>query len=128
MAERIKIPFTNKTTTKKARKVSIIGGDEGYRLFVEGVKEYAMIMLDVKGHIIGWNIGAEKLLGYKEKEIVGKHFSKLFSLEDRKASKPEKELETALETGKGEDENWLIKKNKSEFWASGVSTPLRDKA
>jgi len=128
MAKKVNIPFSSKTTTKKARKVSIVGGDEGYRLFVEGVKEYAMIMLDTKGHVIGWNQGAENLLGYKEKEIVGKHFSKLFNREDRKAGKPDTELKNALEKGKGEDENWLVRKDKSEFWASGVSTPLRDKA
>jgi len=125
---RVKMPFASKTTTNKAREVSVVGGDEGYRLFVEGVKEYAMIMLDIKGHIIGWNKGAENLLGYKEKEIVGKHFSRLFSLEDRKADKPKLELHQALETGTGEDENWLIRCDKSQFWASGMSTPLRDKA
>ncbi len=124
----VKVPFTNKTTTKKAREISVVGGDEGYRLFVEGVKEYAMIMLDIKGYVIGWNIGAENLLGYKEKDIVGKHFSRLFTLEDRKADKPKLELEQALETGTGEDENWLVRRDKSQFWASGMSTPLRDKA
>ncbi len=128
MDKKIKVPFTNKTTTEKARRVSIVGGDEGYRLFVEGVKEYAMIMLDTKGNIIGWNKGAENLLGYKEKEIIGKHFSRLFTLEDRKANKPKLELEQALETGTGEDENWLVRCDKSRFWASGMSTPLRDKA
>jgi len=124
----VKVPFTNKTTTKKAREGSIVGADEGYRLFVEGVKEYAMIMLDLKGYVIGWNIGAENLLGYKEKAIVGKHFSRLFTLEDRTADKPKLELKQALETGTGEDENWLVRRDKSQFWASGMSTPLRDKA
>jgi len=138
MDKRMVIPFTNKktllslrkskTTTKKAPEVSVVGGDEGYRLFVEGVKEYAMIMLDMKGYVIGWNIGAENLLGYKEKAIVGKHFSRLFTQEDRKADKPKLELEQALETGRGEDENWLVRRDKSQFWASGMSTPLRDKA
>lgn len=123
----VKVPFSNKTTTKTTRETSVMRGDEGYRLFVEGVKEYAMIMLDIKGHIIGWNKGAENLLGYKEKEIVGKHFSRLFSVEDRKEGKPRLELEEALETGTGEDENWLVRSDKSQFWASGMSTPLRDK-
>ena len=123
MNKKIKPPFT-----KKARRVSIVGGDEGYRLFVEGVREYAMIMLDIKGHIIGWNIGAENLLGFKEPEIVGQHFSILFNHEDRLADKPKQELVQALETGTGEDENWLTRKDKSQFWASGMSTPLRDKA
>jgi len=87
-----------------------------------------MIMLDLKGHVIGWNLGAENLLGYKEKAIIGKHFSILFTLEDQKADKPRLELEQALETGTGDDENWLVRKDKSQFWASGMSTPLRDKA
>jgi len=119
--------LTKKTSLPNTTKVSIAEGQERYILLVQSIKEYAMFILDAKGHVTDWNIGAEHLLGYTEDAILGKSFSVFFTLEDRKLGKPKIELQTALETGRAEDDNWLVKKDKSRFWASGLSVPLRDK-
>jgi PAS domain S-box-containing protein len=106
---------------------SIAQGQERFALLVRSIKEYAMFILDPKGRVTDWNIGAEHLLGYTEKAIIGKNFSIFFTREDRKLGKPQIELQTALEIGRAEDDNWLVRKNKSRFWASGLSVPLRDR-
>ncbi len=118
---------TKKTSPPNITKVSIAEGQERYSLLVQSIKEYAMFILDAKGRVTDWNIGAEHLLGYTEEAILGKNFSIFFTLEDRKLGKPKIELQTALEAGHAEDDNWLVKKDKSRFWASGLSVPLWDK-
>jgi PAS domain S-box-containing protein len=97
-----------------------------YRLLIESVVDYAIFMLDPQGHVASWNRGAEKIKGYRATEIVGAHFSKFYTPEDIAAGKPERELETARELGRVEDEGWRIRKDGSRFWASVVITPLRD--
>ena len=69
--------------------------EERYRLFVEAVQDYAIFMLDPEGCIITWNIGAERIKGYKPSEIVGQHFSRFYPEEDIRAGKPRWELEVA---------------------------------
>lgn len=97
-----------------------------FQLLAEGAKDYAMLVIDVDGLIIKWNKGGEHVFGYTEKEILGKNFSLLFTLEDRNADRPCRELEKALKTGRAIDENWAVKKDGSTFWASGITSPLFD--
>jgi formate hydrogenlyase transcriptional activator len=98
-----------------------------FRLFVEGVKDYAILMLDPQGHITSWNKGAEQIKGYTATEIIGKHFSCLYPKADIESAKPERELEAALRDGRVEDEGWRTRKDGSVFWANVVITPILDR-
>jgi PAS domain-containing protein len=64
--------------------------EEQYHKMVEEVEDYAILMLNRKGIIQNWNKGAEKIKGYTEAEIVGKHFRIFYTREDREAGLPEK--------------------------------------
>ena len=97
-----------------------------YRLLVESVTDYAIFVLDSSGHIRSWNPGAERLKGYSESEIIGKHFSTFYSADDVIAGKPARELDIASRSGRVEDEGWRLRKDGSRFWANVVITALRD--
>ena len=96
------------------------------QLLVDNLKEYAIIMLDPRGHVASWSAAAERLKGYRAGEIVGKHFSAFYTREDIAAGKCERELEMAARDGRFEDEGWRVRKDGSRFWASVVITALRD--
>ena len=100
--------------------------EERFRLLVEGVKDYAIFMLDPGGHIVSWNLGAQKNKGYEASEIIGQHFSKFYPAEVAASGWPEEELRNALRDGRFEDEGWRIRKDGSRFWASVVITALHD--
>lgn len=119
-------PYTH-YVKKTKKRVSIIDPKERLELFIENTKEYAIIILDPKGLVDDWNKGAELLLGYREEDVIGRDFTKFFTKEDKKAKRPQKELELAVNVGRGEDENWLVRKDGTQFWASGVTTPILDK-
>lgn len=101
--------------------------EERLRLFVTSVQDYALFMLGASGHVATWNIGAERIKGYKASEIVGQHFSIFYPEEDLRAGKPQRELEIASKEGRFEDYGWRIRKDGSRFWANVVITALRDK-
>jgi PAS domain S-box-containing protein len=97
-----------------------------YRLLVESVVDYAIFVLDPEGRIASWNPGAQRLKGYTESEIIGRHFSTFYPAEDVRDGKPAKELAIALRDGRVEDEGWRVKKDGSRFWANVVITALYD--
>jgi PAS domain S-box-containing protein len=101
---------------------------ELFRLLVENVLDYAIFVVDPRRHILSWSKGAERLLGYSEDEIVGKQCDCFFTPEDVRDGIPQKELEQALATGRGDDDRWHVRKDGSRFWSSGVATPLKDEA
>ncbi|WP_247236721.1 PAS domain-containing sensor histidine kinase [Telluribacter sp. SYSU D00476] len=109
---------------RKKREIELRQSEERYRLMVEGVRDYAIFMLNPTGHIITWNEGARRTKGYSSYEIIGKHFSTFYTAEDLENGKPARELKIAIETGKYEEEGWRIKKNGSVFWANVVITSL----
>lgn len=100
--------------------------EERFRLLVEGVQDYAIFMLDPDGHIVSWNLGAQKNKGYTAAEIIGKHFSVFYPPEVTATGWPDKELELAIRDGRLEDEGWRIRKDGTRFWASVIITCLRD--
>ena len=102
--------------------------EERFRLLVETVQDYAIFMLDPSGHIVSWNMGAQRIKGYNGAEIIGKHFSCFYPPEDLAKGKPEWELRTATKEGRLMDEGWRLRKDGSRFWASVVITALRDDA
>src|SRR5215218_9992615 len=102
--------------------------EERFRLLVEGVKDYAIFMLDPEGRVASWNEGAHRIKGYRQQEILGRHFSVFYPEEDLKRSKPERTLEIAQEKGTYEEEGWRVRKDGSRFWASVLITALWDEA
>jgi PAS domain S-box-containing protein len=99
-------------------------GDEQFRLLVEGVRDFAIYMLDPQGCVVSWNAGAAQLKGYTADEIIGSHFSRFYLPEDVARHHPQAELEAALREGRYEEEGWRIRKDGSRFWAHVVLTPL----
>src|SRR5690242_7639598 len=97
-----------------------------FRLLVESVKDYAIFVLDPAGNIATWNIGAERIKGYRASEIVGKHFSIFYPADVVAGGVCELELEVATTAGRFEDEGFRLRKDGSKFWASVTITALRD--
>lgn len=95
-----------------------------FRLLVEQVGDYAIFFLDPEGRVVTWNTGAERLKGYSEDEIRGRHFSVFYPEDARERSVPERALAAALDEGRAEDYGWRVRKDGSKFWAHVVITPL----
>ncbi|MCK5876379.1 MAG: PAS domain S-box protein [Candidatus Marithrix sp.] len=100
--------------------------EEQMRLLIEGVVDYAIIMLDIKGKIISWNSGAERILHYTADETIGKHLSIFHPIENIKNGKVEQILIDAVEKGKTEDEGYRIRKNGVKYWAHVTVTALHE--
>ncbi len=111
-------------TARKQEELALRESEERYRLMVEGVKDYSIFLLDPTGHIVTWNEGARRIAGYLPEEIIGKHFTVFYTAEDLASNKPVVELETAIRTGKYEEEAWRVRKNGTLFWANVVLTAL----
>jgi PAS domain S-box-containing protein len=95
-----------------------------FRFLVEGTRDCALFTTDSTGTVTSWNVGAERMLGYVEAEIVGHDFSCLFTPEDIENRVPEKQLDKALQTGRAEDEGWRVTGNQKQFWANVNITAL----
>ena len=108
------------------REAALDSSNERFRLLVDGVREYAIFMLDPRGVITSWNQGAERIYRYRENQIVGQAFACFFSAADRLAGIPEKELATAIEHGSADEQGWRIRQDGSKFWSIGVLTALYD--
>src|SRR5436190_86949 len=100
--------------------------EERFRLLVEGVKDYAIFMLDPQGRVTTWNAGAESIKGYTAQEIIGQHFSRFYPPEQVERGWPDEELRRATAEGRFEDEGWRVRKDGTTFWANVVITALRD--
>src|SRR5688500_15145577 len=86
---------------------------ERFDLLVADVREYAIFLVGREGGIRCWNPGAERLFGYTSPEIIGQHYSRLFSPEDIRSGQPEHELQAALETGHTVSVRWQVRKDGS---------------
>lgn len=104
------------------------GSEERFRLIIENVVDYALVMLDPQGRVVSWNIGAERIKGYRPDEIMGRHFAILYTPEDIVLGKPQEQLDRAAREGRSEDEGPRVRKDGTTFWASTVITPMRDAA
>jgi PAS domain S-box-containing protein len=98
---------------------------ELYRVLVEELGGYAIFLVDLEGRMASWNVGVERILGYREEEFLGQPFSMIFTPEDRAAGVPEKERETALREGRAPDIRWHLRKDGSRFYVDGVVTTIR---
>ncbi len=115
-------------TERKRAEEAIRQSEEYFRLLVDSVKDYAILMLDPDGHVVSWNAGAERIKGYQAEEIIGKHFSRFYSPEDIHGGKPEHELKVAATEGRFEEEGWRVRKDGTRFWANVIITAIRKKA
>jgi PAS domain S-box-containing protein len=115
------------TLEARSHEESLRESEERFRLMVEGVKDYAILMLDPGGLITTWNDGAERIEGYGEEEILGRHFSSFYPEEDVERGHPEEVLRAALAEGRYVEEGLKVRQDGSRFWASAVITTLRDR-
>jgi PAS domain S-box-containing protein len=120
--------ITRDVTERRKRERELFESEQRFRLLVEGVRDYAIYMLDKQGIITNWNSGARTIKGYSADEAVGKHFSIFYTEQDRAASLPARALETSLRSGKYETEAWRVRKDGSLFWASVVIDPIFNEA
>ena len=118
--------ITQNITTRKKMEEELSKTEERYRVFIEGIEDYAIFLTDLETNITFWNSGVERLLGYSEEEFLGQSASIIFTPADRAAGIPEKEQEAAIQTGRAPDERWFIRKDGSLFYASGVMITLHD--
>jgi len=107
-------------------RIAVQGVDDlSFRVFIETVRDYALLMLDPTGHIVSWNPGAEAIKGWKAEEILGKHFSTFYPPESIERGLPAHELVVAAREGRFEDEGWRVRKDGTRFWANVVITALQ---
>jgi PAS domain S-box-containing protein len=110
------------------RELALRETEARFRLLVEAVRDYAIFMLDPEGNVASWNLGAERIKGFKSADIIGEHFSRFYSEEDIRNGKPQLELATAATEGRFEDEGWRLRKDGSRFWANVIITAIRDES
>ncbi len=120
--------FTRERANAMAHDLAatISEGEERFRLMVEGVKDYAILMLDDRGTVMTWNAGAARIKGWQAEDIIGQHFGRFYTEQDREAGVPEQALATALITGQYREEGWRVRKNGTVFRASVLITAVRD--
>ncbi|HEV8196966.1 MAG TPA: PAS domain S-box protein, partial [Gemmatimonadales bacterium] len=99
--------------------------ERALQLFVGGIDDYAILLLDASGRVRSWNSGARRIKGYESQEIIGRHFSAFYPPEAVAKGWPDYELQMAVQRGRFADEGWRLRKDGTRFWASVVITALR---
>ncbi|MGH9470053.1 MAG: PAS domain S-box protein [Terriglobia bacterium] len=107
-------------------QAALADSEARFQLLVESVRDYAIFMLDTRGNVVSWNLGAERIKGYTASEIKGRHFSVFYPPEDVASGKPDRLLRLAAAEERCEDEGWRIRKDGTRFWACVVITAMRD--
>jgi PAS domain S-box-containing protein len=120
--------ITRDMTERVAAQDATREQDRRFRILVDGVVDYAIYMLDPSGLVTNWNLGAERLKGYSADEIIGQHFSRFYTKEERAIGIPGRVLDIAAREGRYEAEGWRVRKDGSRFWASVVVDAIFDPA
>jgi PAS domain S-box-containing protein len=118
------VGMRNQAVEQSPGKAAAQDGDL-FRHIVESAIDFAVFAVNASGDVAAWNIGAERLTGYSEQEILGRTGDVIFTSEDRAAGAPERERSTAARSGRSVDERWHQRKDGSRFWGSGLMMPLR---
>ena len=118
--------ITRDLTERREAEEALRQSEQQFRLLVQGVADYAIYMLDPRGRVSSWNLGAQRIKGYSQSEIVGQHFSRFYTEEDRAAGAPAAGLATAEREGRWETEGWRVRKDGSRFWAHVIIDCIRD--
>src|ERR1700712_937263 len=111
---------TRDLTARRAAEEELRASEQRFRMLVQSVTDYAIYLLDPQGHVSSWNAGAERFKGYAADEIMGEHFSRFYTDEDKQAGIPHVALETARREGRFEAEGWRVRKDGTRFWASVI--------
>jgi PAS domain S-box-containing protein len=120
--------ITRDLTARRAGEEALRRSEQQFRMLVQGVTDYAIYMLDPEGRVSSWNAGAQRIKGYAPEEIIGQHFSRFYSEEDRARGIPDFALRTATAQGRFEREGWRVRKDGTRFWAHVVIDAIRDEA
>jgi PAS domain S-box-containing protein len=100
--------------------------EERFKLIVENIRDFAIVMVDLDGKVVSWNEGAERITGYSEEEIYGKHIDVFYPEDEVQRGSAERNLKTAREKGNYKNEGWRKRKDGTLFWADVLTTPLYD--
>jgi PAS domain S-box-containing protein len=125
--ETLFVAMIRDVTERERIETALQRSEERFRLIVDGVRDFAIFMLDPSGRVSSWNPGAEHIKQYKAEEITGEHFSRFYSQEDIERGKPDQDLKMATLQGQLEEEGYRVRKDGSRFWASVVITAIRNK-
>lgn len=118
-------PQASNDTGPETELAEALTDERRFRMLVDAVIDYAIYMLDAEGRVSNWNAGAERIKGYRPEEIIGQHFSRFYTDEDRANDEPRKALEAAARQGRFEKEGWRVRKDGTRFWANVVIDPIR---
>jgi PAS domain S-box-containing protein len=118
--------ITRDITEQQAAREALLESERRFRYLVEGVTDYAIYMLSPSGEVTNWNAGAQRIKGYSHDEVVGCHFSRFYTEEDRSNGLPMHALQTASKAGRFESEGWRVRKDGTRFWANAVIDSIRN--
>ncbi|MEO5601745.1 MAG: PAS domain S-box protein [Cyclobacteriaceae bacterium] len=125
-ALRLEKEVKERTARLEENNAALQRSEERYHKMIDGIQDYAIILLDRHGIIENWNKGAEKIKQYKETEIIGKHFGIFYLPEDRKNNLPQQVIDIAVKNGKAGHEGWRLRKDGTSFWGSITINALLD--
>ena len=120
--------ITRDISERKAARESLLESERRFRYLVEGVTDYAIYMLSPEGIVTNWNSGAQRIKGYLAEEVVGSHYSRFMTAEDRESGIPVRSLEIAKKEGRYENEGWRVRKDGSLFLAHVIIDAIHNNA